>query len=69
MVFFDTNIWIELLAVSSPEKEHEIRQARAASELLQKMKKKKEEIVTCKEQLIELIHAVLKIQMRTFNRR
>ena len=34
MIFFDTNIWIELLAVRTPEKEHEIKQARLASNLL-----------------------------------
>ena len=34
MIFLDTCIWIELLSVHTPTKEHEIRQAQAASNLL-----------------------------------
>ncbi len=68
MVFLDTNIWIELLAVASPEKEHQIKQAQLASNLLKKLQITKQQIITCKEQLIELIHAVMKIQMSRFNR-
>ena len=68
MVFLDTNIWIELLAVSTPKEEYQIKQAQAASNLLKKLQTTQQQIMTCKEQLVELIHAVMKIQMSRFNR-
>lgn len=67
MTFLDTCIWIELLAVRSPEKEHEIMQAQAATELLKELSKMQEKIVTCKEQLLELISAIEKVRMKTVN--
>lgn len=68
MVFLDTNIWIELLAVATPQKEYQVEQAQAASRLLKEIRADGQKIITCKEQLIELIHAVMKIQMSRFNR-
>ena len=35
MIFMDTCIWIEILGVHSPQESHEIRQAQAASNLLE----------------------------------
>lgn len=67
MIFFDTNIWIELLAVRTPEKEHEIKQARLASNLLKDVLSSKCKIFTCKEQLIEIIIAVQKIKQKEYN--
>lgn len=68
-VFFDTNVWIELLAIRVPEKEHEKKQAINASNTLKELKKNDEcIIITCKEQLCEIIQAVLKIQMRAYNK-
>lgn len=63
MVFFDTNIWIELCGVKTPIKPNEIRQATLASALLQRVMNSDEVIVTCNEQLLEIISAVQKIKM------
>ena len=68
MIFLDTCVWIELLGVRTPKKNHEIRQAIAASALLEQILEKKELIVTCKEQLIELVSAIEKVTMKTVNR-
>lgn len=68
MIFLDTCVWIELLGVRTPVKEHEKRQAIAASKLLDEVIKSKEKVVTCKEQLIELVSAIEKVTMRTVNR-
>ena len=68
MIFLDTCVWIELLGVRTPVKPHEVRQARAASYLLNKIISDKETIVTCKEQMLELISAIEKVTMRTVNR-
>lgn len=64
MVFFDTNIWIELCGVKTPTKPNEIRQATLASELLRRIMNCNETIVTCNEQLLEIISAVQKIKMK-----
>lgn len=68
MIFFDTCIWIELCSVKSPSTENEIRQATKASNLLNDCISKQEQIVTCDEQLLEIISAVQKIKMKEFNR-
>lgn len=68
MIFLDTCIWIELLSVRTPTKPHEIQQAIAASKLLNSMLEQNETIVTCKEQLIEMISAIEKVTMRTVNK-
>lgn len=68
MIFLDTCIWIELLGVHTPIKEHEIRQAQAASNLLNTILETNEQIVTCEEQLLEIINAIQKVTMRTVNR-
>lgn len=67
MIFLDTCVWIELLSVRTPEKEYEIRQARAATELLETIMSNEKKIVTCKEQMIELVTAIEKVTMRTVN--
>lgn len=67
MIFLDTCVWIELLGVRTPKKEHEIRQARVATELLENIVSCNETIVTCKEQMIELVTAIEKVTMRTVN--
>lgn len=68
MIFLDTCIWIELLGVRTPTKTHEIRQAQAASNLLNTILATNEQIVTCEEQLLEIINAIQKVTMRTVNR-
>ena len=68
MIFLDTCVWIELLGVRTPIKSHEIRQATAASQLLECILGNKEKIVTCEEQLIELVSAIEKVTMRTVSR-
>lgn len=66
--FFDTCVWIELLGVRKPVKPHEVRQSRAASDLLNRAISEEETIITCKEQMLELIQAIEKVAMRTVNR-
>lgn len=68
MFFLDTCIWIELCGVKSPVTSNEQRQARLASSLLQKLMDADERIVTCDEQLLEIISAVEKIKMKEYNR-
>ena len=68
MIFLDTCIWIELLGVHSPQESHEIRQAQAASNLLETVLEESEQIITCREQLLEIINAIQKVTMRTVNR-
>ena len=45
-----------------------IRQANIASTLLQKLMNEDKTIVTCNEQLLEIISAVEKIKMKEYNR-
>lgn len=66
MIFLDTNIWIELLAVKSPVKPHEVSQARRAAEFI---KGNEERIVTCKNQLLEIFNAIQKIKRKEFSDR
>ena len=68
MVFLDTCIWIELCGVKAPVTPHEIRQTQLASTLLQKLMQQNEQIVTCNEQLLEIISAVEKIKLKEYNR-
>lgn len=68
MTFLDTCIWIELLGVHTPTKQNEILQARAASNLLNTILEEDEQIITCEEQLLEIINAIQKVTMRTVNR-
>lgn len=67
MVFLDTCIWIELCSVKTPIKPNEIRQAHEAGILLASIMNSGEEIVTFREQLIEIISAVQKVKMREYN--
>ena len=59
MIFLDTNIWINLLALKSSDKEYENLQIQKASSFL---KDNSEEIVSCREQQIEIINAIQKIK-------
>ena len=68
MVFLDTCIWIELCGVKAPVTPNESRQTQLASTLLQKLMQQNEQIVTCNEQLIEIISAVEKIKLKEYNR-
>ncbi len=65
MIFLDTNIWINALVITSSNKEYENIQIQKASSFL---KSNTEKIITCREQLIELINAILKIKRREYNR-
>lgn len=64
MIFLDTNVWMELLAISSPQQPHSIQQNRLASLFI---KDNKEEIVTCKEQLVETIRAIAKTKRKEYS--
>lgn len=64
MIFLDTNVWFELLANCSPKQPHSIQQAQLASSFI---KNNKEEIVTCKEQLVEMIRAIAKRKRREYS--
>lgn len=68
MNFLDTNIWVELLVTKTPQQPHEIRQAQLASNLITNLQKNKEIIVTCKEQMLELINSIQKVKRREYNR-
>lgn len=68
MVFLDTCIWIELCGVKSPVTSNEIKQADLASSLLNMLLNNKIKIVTCDEQLLEIISAVEKIKLKEYNR-
>lgn len=66
-VFLDSNIWIELLALRSPQKPHEIVQSRLASNLLKELKIKKVTIFSNYQQLIEITNSIQKVKLREFN--
>lgn len=68
MTFFDTCIWIELLAANAPETEKDRRQATYASDLLNQTLENKEIVVTCAEQILEIFSAVQKYKMKEYNR-
>lgn len=68
MIFLDTCIWIELCGARTPVSEQERRQARAASNLLTECIRSHQKIITCKEQLLEIINAIQKAKMREYNR-
>lgn len=68
MIFFDTCVWIELFGVKTPEKEHEKQRAMATSDVFQNVLLSGEQIVTCKEQLLEIISAIQKVKMKQYNR-
>ncbi len=68
MIFLDTCVWMELMGVRTPTQPHERRQAIEATRLFQKILKSDEIIVTCNEQLLELITAIQKVTMKTVNR-
>lgn len=68
MIFLDTCVWVELLGVSTPIKPHEIKRAITVSRLLEAAIQNREMIVTCKEQIVELISAIEKVTMRTVNK-
>ena len=68
MIFLDTCIWIELVAARGPVTEKEIRQATLASNLINEIGEKQEKIITCREQILEIISAIEKYKMREYNR-
>ncbi len=68
MIFLDTNIWIELSGAKTPETEHEKRQARSSTQLMASILEKKEKVITCKEQILEIINAVQKVKLQEANR-
>ena len=69
MIFLDTNIWIELVVARTPVTEHEKNQAKKSGELLQAIWQKGEVVVTCKEQLLEIINAVEKVKKREVSKK
>ena len=68
MVFFDTSIWIELCCVATPVNKAQQVKAQKAASLISKAISDGETVVTCKEQLIEIISAVMKVKMREYNK-
>ena len=68
MIFLDTCIWIELVAAKTPVTQNDINQAIMASELLSDIREKQEKIITCREQILEIISAIEKNKMREYNR-
>lgn len=68
MTFLDTCVWLEVCAASSPSSQMEKVRMQRASTLLANLQNSGEIIVTCKEQLIEVIQAVQKIKLRECNR-
>lgn len=68
MIFFDTCVWIELFGVKTPRKDREKRRAMATSAVFQAILQSDEQIVTCKEQLLEIISAIQKVKMKQYNR-
>lgn len=68
MVFFDTCIWIELCCVTVPTNSAQQTQAQKASQLLANVQQRQETIVTCNEQLLEIISAIQKVKMRAYNK-
>ena len=69
MIFLDTNIWIELVVARTPVTEHEKNKAKKSGELLQAIWQKGEVVVTCKEQLLEIINAVEKVKKREVSKK
>lgn len=68
MVFLDTCVWIELMAVSTPTEQSEIERAQRVTTMFSKFQSEGEEIVTCSEQLMEIISAVQKVKQKEYNR-
>ncbi|MGM9917623.1 PIN domain-containing protein [Anaerotignum sp.] len=69
MIFLDTNIWIELFCARVPVTENEKRQAMESGRLLLSIIENEEQIVTCKEQLLEIINAIEKVKKREINKK
>lgn len=65
MIFLDTNIWIELLAVRTPVEPHEILQAQKSSNLL---KSNIDKIMTCQEQLLEILYVIQKVKRKEYDK-
>lgn len=68
MIFFDTCIWIELVAARNPVTQKDIRQATMASALLENMELNHEKLITCREQILEILSAIQKYKMKEYNR-
>lgn len=67
--FLDTNIWIELLALRTPQEEHEKKQSAQASALLKSLLSDKRRICSCYEQLIEIVNAIQKVKQKAFSKK
>lgn len=67
MVFFDTCVWMELLAVRTPVTSTDVAQALAASQILTQVLADHEQIVSCKEQFVEIIKTVEKVKLKEIN--
>ena len=65
--FLDSNIWLELLAVRSPQKPHEVLQSRLASNLLKELKFRKITIHSNYQQLVEIINSIQKVKRKEFS--
>lgn len=68
MIFLDTCVWFELLGVRTPEKEYEKMQTKIASNLLKKIMNSEKKIITCKEQILELITATENAKRKEYNK-
>lgn len=66
MVFFDTCIWIELCCAISPASAAQKSQAKRAAALLSDVQSRGETILSCKEQLFEVISVVLNKKMKEY---
>lgn len=68
MIFLDTCIWMELLVLSSPKTEIEKRKAIISTHLFANIIERNERIITCNEQLIELVKAIEKRKKEEVNK-
>lgn len=66
MIFLDTNIWMNLLVITTSDKDYENIQIQKASKFLET---NKDTIITCREQQIELINSILKYKRKECNRK
>ena len=68
MTFLDTCVWLEVCATALPSSPADASRVQAASALLARLQTSGEIIVTCEEQLVEIIQAGQKSKLREFNR-
>lgn len=68
MTFLDTCVWLEVCATALPSSPADTSRVQIASALLARLQASGEIIITCEEQLVEIIQAVQKSKLREFNR-